>query len=146
MMKTTLAAFSLAFVATLSTAAHAENSKCWGLGTDDKSRPDISCRELTEAFLLSMRGATRTQVLAAMNAGGRPVDGGLHFISNYGMGSRGFSGDANFRFDGNDRVNLITGSIDQAGGASNMEFIWNAEKGFLCSDLPGSRARCNSAK
>jgi hypothetical protein len=145
-VKTTLAAFLLVFAAAMPTATDAENSKCWGLGTDDKSRPDISCRELTEVFLLSMRGATRAQVIAAMNAGGRPVEGGLHFISNYGMGSRGFFGDVNFKFDTNGRVDIITGFVDQAGGASGMEFIWNAEKGFLCSDFPKSRTRCNSGK
>ena len=123
--------------------ASADNSTCWGLGSDDKTLPDIACRELTEPFLRSMIGVTRAQVLAAMNAPGRTDSAGsLHFISNYGMGARGFSGFVNFGFDANDKVLLITAVVDRAGGPSNMQFVWNGGNGYLCSNFPHSQKRC----
>ena len=39
------------------------NSECWG----DETRQDISCRSLTDNFLMSMRGATKAEVVKAMN-------------------------------------------------------------------------------
>lgn len=65
------------------------NSECWG----DDSRQDISCRALTENFLMSMRGATKAEVMKAMNVNGREIERGLHFLSNYSSGQRRGSGD-----------------------------------------------------
>ena len=50
-------------------AIAAGNAQCWG----DDSRQDISCRALTESFLLSMRGATRDEIIKAMGVTGREV-------------------------------------------------------------------------
>ena len=122
--------------------ALADNAACWGYSRDDKERPDISCTELVERFLISMRGATRAEVLKAMNAAGRPVpNDGLHFISNYARGTKGYGGDVNFFFD-DDKVTAITGEVDGPPSApGNIEFIWNAKLPG-CSDFPGSRNRC----
>ncbi len=45
------------------------NSECWG----DESRQDISCRALTEELLLSLRRATKAEVIKAMNVRGLEV-------------------------------------------------------------------------
>jgi hypothetical protein len=120
----------------------ANNAACWGHGQDDPDRYDISCTNLTERFLLSMVGATRSQVLKAMGAKGRQTgEDTLHFISNAGYGE-GWDGPINFRFK-DDAVVEIMGSIDGPGGhPDNMEFVWNADKGVVCSDFPGSDKRC----
>ena len=96
----------------------------------------------TVTFILSLRSASRAEVLKAMNAGGRRLTDGLHFISNAGYG-KGWTGFINFTFDSNDRVTVIYALVDGPNGSlSNMEFIWNAN-GALCSDFPASRNRCN---
>jgi hypothetical protein len=65
------------------------NSECWG----DNSRQDMSCRALTESFLLSMRRATKPEVVKVMGGEDREVEGaGLHFISNYSPVSAGAAG------------------------------------------------------
>ena len=132
------------------------NTECWG----DDTRQDISCRALTEDFLLSMRGATKDEVIKAMNVGGREITSGLHFISNYSKGERWGSGDANFTFDAEGRVSVIAASIDPPGMAGkHADFIWNAfaspslgdeidrsTKNFkrepVCSDFSGKPAKC----
>jgi hypothetical protein len=132
------------------------NSECWG----DDSRQDISCRALTENFLLSMRGATKTEVLKAMNVKGREIGAGLRFISNYSKGERWGSGTANFTFDDKDRVYVIVASIDPPSNAGkSLDFIWNvyaapplgaeidrSTKDFTrqpyCSDFSGRPAKC----
>jgi hypothetical protein len=123
-------------------AIAAGNAQCWG----DDSRQDISCRALTENFLLSMRGATRDEIIKAMGVTGREVELGLHFISNYSKGEREGSGIVNFSFDGTGHVSVITADVDHAGSKGpSMEFIWNASTSPLpfCSDFPGSRSRCD---
>jgi hypothetical protein len=117
------------------------NSECWG---DDK-RQDISCRALTEQFLLSMRDATRAEVIKSMNVQGRNIERGLHFLSNYSRGERWGSGDVNFLFDQRGRVNIIFASIDSPGGNKHVDFMWNRD--LLpagCSDLPDTHmSHCN---
>lgn len=135
------------------------NSECWG----DDTRQDISCRALTEDFLLSMQGATKPEVIKAMNVGGRKIASGLHFISNYSRGERWGSGDVNFTFDTEGRVSVIGASIDPPGMAGKhayfIYFIWSAfaapplgdeidrsTKNFgrqpVCSDFSSKLARC----
>jgi hypothetical protein len=128
------------------TAAAAEqpttgNAACWG----DPERQDISCRQLTEGFLLNMRRATKAEVIAAMGVEGRTVNipNTIRFLSNYSKGQRTGSGSVNFRFDQSGRVDIIYGDIDDPAGHF-YDFMWNAE--LLpngCSDLPNTRmARC----
>lgn len=118
------------------------NSECFG----DGSRQDISCRALTDNFLMSMRGATKVEVVKAMNVTGREIERGLHFLSNYSRGERWGSGDANFLFDQTGRVSVIFASISSPNSeGKHADFIWNSEllpEG--CSDLPGSSMKhCN---
>jgi hypothetical protein len=120
------------------------NSECWG----DESRQDISCRALTDRFLLSMRGATRREVVEAMKVVGREVEGaGLHFVSNYSRGQLWGSGGVNFVFNQAGRVSIIFASIDAPASSNgkHAEFIWNAERDPAgCSDLPGTKMKhCN---
>jgi hypothetical protein len=117
------------------------NSECWG----DETRQDLSCRALTDNFLMGMRGATKAEVVKAMNVSGREMDKGrLHFISNYSRGERWGSGVANFVFDQTGRVSIIFANIDGPDG-THVDFIWNRD--LLpagCSDLPGtSMKHCN---
>ena len=132
------------------------NSECWG----DDRRIDISCRALTEDFLLRMRGATKSQVVAAMNVNGREINQGRRFISNYSKGARWGSGTVNFSFDGDGRVSVIAASIDPPNMAgASAAFIWNiyaapplgeeidrSTKDYsrqpYCSDISGSPAKC----
>jgi len=118
------------------------NSECWG----DNSRQDISCRALTENFLLSMRGATKSQVVKAMQVEGREIpDAGLHFISNYSKGKRWGSGIVNFKFNQDGHVSVIFASLDSPrdnGDVHFFDFIWNAElEPGGCSDLPNTRMK-----
>jgi hypothetical protein len=123
------------------------NSDCWG----DDQRQDISCQNLTEAFLLSMRNAPMATVRAAMKVAGRDVGNGqqseLHFISNYSRGSRWGSGDVNFLFDAKGRVEVISASLDPPYmNGKSADFTWN--RGLMpngCSDLPNSKLhRCTA--
>jgi hypothetical protein len=109
-----------------------------------KTRPDFTCVPLTDRLLVSLEGSTKTEVIKAMKANGRPVDNNkvLHFVSTADR----YSGDMNFQFE-NDTVVLIFGVVDSEAGTS-MEFVWNPSyhgpAANPCSDLPGSRyARCN---
>lgn len=121
------------------TSSEVGNGSCWG-PTDhgDNGRPDISCRALTESFLMSMRGKTEAQVQEAMGVKGRPIDNGMHFISNYSRGANeNNDGDMNFLFDAGGHVSVIYGSFDDD---HNSAYIWNARllpKG--CSDLPHTK-------
>jgi hypothetical protein len=64
-----LMAAMICFASTAAAEHPSGNAACGG----DNSQQDISCRELTESFLLSLRGATREEVLAAMGVqGGEP--------------------------------------------------------------------------
>jgi hypothetical protein len=133
------------------------NAECWG----DDNRQDISCRALTESFLLGMRGATKQEIIKAMNVGGREIGGGLHFISNYSKGERWGSGNVNFTFDDEGRVSVIVASIDPPNmDGKSVDFIWNvyaapplgkeidrSTKDFArqpyCSDFSGSSTKCS---
>lgn len=121
------------------------NSECWG----DNSRQDISCRALTESFLLSMPGATKSEVVKAMGGEGREVEGaGLHFISNYSRGERWGSGIVNFIFNSEGHASVIFANLDRPIAERENEetgilwFVWNAElEPNGCSDLPNTRMK-----
>ena len=133
------------FTLASSQGASADNAACWG----DDSRQDISCRQLTESFLLSMRGAIRDVVIKAMGVKGRETDAFTHFISNYSKGERDGSGFVNFTFDQVGHVSVIYADVDHAYDhdhpQKSMEFIWNARTSWqpYCSDFPGSRHLCH---
>jgi hypothetical protein len=157
-MKTMLVAvvLSLCAVASARAADGKGNAECWG----DDDRQDVSCRALTEKFLLTMRGATKPEVLKAMKVKGREISGGLRFLSNYSKGEQWGSGSVNFTFDENDRVSVITASLDPpAMTGKAADFIWNvyaapplgeaidrSTQDFArqpyCSDISGSPAKC----
>ena len=63
---------------------------------DMKTRPDFTCVPITERLLVSLEHATKAQVIRAMKTDGRPIETGLHFVSN----AEGYSGDVNFEFQG----------------------------------------------
>jgi hypothetical protein len=118
------------------------NSACWG----DDTRQDISCRALTEKFLMSLRGATKAEITKAMGVSGLPrKDGRLHFVSNYAKAERGRTGDVDFSFDHGGKVNIIFAIFDSDSDGLPPEFQWNAE--LLpggCSDLPSTTMKhCN---
>jgi hypothetical protein len=124
------------------------NSECFG----DNSRQDVSCRALTENFLLSMRNATKPEVVRAMGVEGREVDdAGLHFISNYSKGERWGSGVVNFKFNPEGRATVIFATLDsptvelengEVEEIVHAQFIWNAElEPAGCSDLPNTRMK-----
>ena len=132
----------------------ADNSACWG----DESRKDITCANLTEHLLLSLRGQTTEAVRKAMKAPGREIENGLHFLSNYSRGEKIGSGDVNLTFkDG--RATVVSASVDSPSKPAQFEFIWNAyaapplgdefdrsTKDFgrepFCSDFSGRPAKC----
>jgi hypothetical protein len=94
-----------------------------------------------------MRGATKAEVVKAMNVSGREIKDGLHFISNYSSGERRGSGVVNFLFDHNGRVSVISASIDlPITAGKSVDFIWNAERlPEGCSDLPDTHVqRCDA--
>lgn len=133
--------FFLAVVVLLgfSISAFADNSECWGISGDDKRRPEISCKPLTEKFLLSLRDLTRQQVIMAMGAAGQPVDnGGLHYIAN----TKTYSGFMLITFS-NDRVSNIDATVLPTDDAHALEFIWSTSDG-MCSDFPKSKHHCNN--
>jgi hypothetical protein len=134
---------------------HEGNSDCWG----DDSRQDITCKALTEEFLLSLRGARKRDVQIAMLTKGRETNLGLHYISNFSRGGNIGSGIVNFSFDRNDRTYIINASIDSPGQAGEFSFIWNAyaspplgqkldpatmdyTRSPYCSDLSSPENRC----
>ena len=121
------------------------NSECWGkpsAGLEALDRQDISCRALTEKFLLSMEGATREEVIEAMGVKGRDAYEGkaLHFISNYSMGEAWGSGVVNFTFDEDGKASIIEADIDApaSSGLPHVDFLWNRDLQYICSGLPGS--------
>jgi hypothetical protein len=131
-------------VSVLGGPAFADNAKCWGDGVDEPGRPDISCTELTEGLLLSLEGATKAEVLRAMNAPGVPDNGGvLHFVSNYAWRQRSGVGVVDFHFGPDGQVEVINATVDASSGKKGMRFVWNATLGS-CSDFSGSIQRCDN--
>jgi hypothetical protein len=136
-------------------AARADNAACW----DDESRKDITCANLTEHLLLSLRGQRIEDVRKAMKAPGREIENGLHFRSYYSEGKKTGSGDVNVTFkDG--RVTVVSASVDSPSKPAQFEFVWNAyappplgdefdrsTKDFgrepFCSDLSGKPTKCS---
>jgi hypothetical protein len=129
----------LCIACAVSLPGHANNAACWGMDKDDPSRPDISCTKLTERLLLSLRGASRAEVEKTMNAPGiTRGDGRLHYLSN----ATTYSGDVDVTFK-NGRAIIVYGVVQPTDTSKNLEFIWNGEDTSLCSDVPGSRNRCD---
>ena len=136
------------------TAAHADNAACWG----DESRKDITCAKITEYLLLSLRGQTIEGVRKAVKAPGRKIESGLHFLSNYSRGEKTGSESINITFE-DDRVNVVSASVDSSNNPGQFNFIWNAyatpllgnefdrsTKNFkrepFCSDFSGKPTKC----
>ena len=135
--------------------AHAENEACWG----DDSREDITCTQITERLLLSLRGQTEDFVRKAMKAPGRGLDGGLHFISNFSRGEKSGDGDVNVTFE-DGRTTNVSAAIDTLEG-KHRDFIWSAyavpalgseidratkdlKRPPFCSDLSGKPITCST--
>jgi len=139
--------------------ANANNAACWG-EQDDPTRPDISCSRITEKLLLSLRGQSEAVVRKTMEAPGRGIENGLHFLSNYSRGKWSGSGDVNVWFE-NERAASISASVDLPKSA-NQYFTWSAyappplgreidrsTRNFgrqpFCSDLSGKPERCSAS-
>lgn len=135
-MKAVLLTVSMLFGFSMS--AFADNSKCWGIGGDDKRRLEISCTPLTEKLLLSLRGMTLREVIGAMNAPGEPSsDSGLHYIVN----TRKYSGFMVLTFAEN-RVSNISATVQPDDNSPHsLQFIWSAS-GEMCSDFSDSKTPC----
>jgi hypothetical protein len=134
----------IVFVVALSHSAHADNAACWGGGQDDRDRPDITCVPLTEALLIGLEGATRAEVVAAMNAPGSPSDNGsLRFESNYAFRTKGDVGFVDVKFGLDGRVDVIDAAIEAPHHGQGIRFDWNASVAG-CSDFPDSIQRCDN--
>lgn len=121
---------------------HANNAACMGMDEDNPSRPDISCIRLTERLLLSLRGASRAEVEKTMNAPGvMRVEGTLHYLSM----ATTYDGFVNVTFK-NGRAVVVQGLVNPTDTSKHLEFLWNGENAFLCSDFPGSRNQCDAPK
>jgi hypothetical protein len=129
-------------LALLPSLASATCAEAWP--ADMEMRPDFTCVPFTDGLLVSLEGATRSELIKTMEAIGRPLPGKeytLHFVS---VADQPNSGDMNFEIDG-DRVVRIFGVTDSG------EFLWNSgyhgPGAIPCSDLPDSHyARCNEEK
>lgn len=124
------------FLVLIASSSFADNSKCWGgvTGEDDKSRPDIVCKELTQEFVLSFKGQSREEVIERMTSpGAQPSSDVIHYLSN----AEHYDGDINFKFSGN-KVTAITAVI----GENNYNLVWEANGNFFCSDFPSSKKKC----
>jgi hypothetical protein len=132
----------LLVLALLPSLASATCAEAWP--ADMEMRPDFTCVPFTDGLLVSLEGATRSELIKTMKAIGRPLPGKeytLHFVS---VADQPNSGDMNFEIDG-DRVVRIFGVTDSG------EFLWNSgyhgPGAIPCSDLPDSHyARCNEEK
>jgi len=131
-------AIAAAFLLVSSMPAYAGNEACWG----DNSQTNISCHELGERFLMSMRGATQAEVRRAMGVDGRGGAGGsLSFMSLYTTERRGGGGTVIFHFDERGRIVTFDAFVEHANSVGReMEMIWSPT--FYCSDFPGSKKRC----
>jgi hypothetical protein len=99
---------------------------------------------------MSMRGATRADIVKAMGVEGIEIKQvnaltRLHYVSNYSRGERWGSGDVNYSFDDGGRVTIIHALLTGPSASGNYEFIWNATSlPAGCSDLPDSSMNhCN---
>jgi hypothetical protein len=99
--------------------ARAGCEEVWGPYRDE--RPDITCTPLTDEILVSLEGATRSQVIKVMGSSGRPLKDKdtIHFVG----ASDHNSGDVNFAFEG-DLVVRIFGFRD-----SGENFLWKRGEG-----------------
>ena len=64
LLKITLITAAMAVASVSQATTVRGNAACWG----DNNRQDISCQALTDEFLLSLRDATKTEVVKAMGA------------------------------------------------------------------------------
>jgi hypothetical protein len=121
--------------------ARSDDLTCWGNAAPDSAVQGITCTALTEPFLLSMRNATRSEVVRAMGGSGSISGNNISFLSNHAFGVGGGSGAVRFIFGANGRVTTIRASVDRRGQSGEMGFEWTSV-GHQCSDFPGSRQRC----
>ena len=99
----------LLVLALLPSLASATCAEAWP--ADMEMRPDFTCVPFTDGLLVSLEGATRSELIKTMKAIGRPLPGKeytLHFVS---VADQPNSGDMNFEIDG-DRVVRIFGVTD----------------------------------
>lgn len=98
-----------------------------------KERPAFTCVSLTDRLLVRLEGATRTDVIKAMKANGRPFPGEENVVQFVSAADHD-GGYINFEIV-DDRVVRIFGEMDTG------RFLWNPsapDAGGICSDLPGS--------
>lgn len=131
-----------AFFLSIGVGMSADNAACWG----DPSMEQMSCTELTERFLSSLKNVSRAGLVALMKAEGVHLDKSdlksWHFISNAKRGKGAYTGDLNVTLE-DDRVVLVWAMIDVDHGHP-IEYVWNAARQAECSDFPKSRLpRCN---
>lgn len=130
-----------AILITAAGTAHPDDLTCWGDAAPDSTVQGITCTALTQPFLLSMRKATRSDVIRAMGGSGTIAGNNISFLSNHAFGVGGGSGDVRFIFGADGRVTTIRASVDQPEQAGEMQFEWTSG-GYQCSDFPGSHQRC----
>ena len=133
---------SVLVLALSASVASATCAETWP--ADMETRPDFTCVPFTDGLLVSLEGATKSELIKTMKAIGRPLPRTaytLHFVS---VADQPNCGDMNFEIEG-DRVVRIFGVTDSG------EFLWNSgyhgPGAIPCSDLPDSHyARCNEEK
>ncbi len=139
-MRFRIFAAALAVMLVAGPAARADNSACWGFGKNDESRPDVTCRPLTQKLITSLRRASLAHVMRAMDAPGQPTaKDTLHFMGNAKGGAP--TGVVDFTFQ-HGVVASIAADIDPAtDGGKHIRYRWS-RRGPNCSDFPRSRRRC----
>ncbi len=140
-MTTRHLALTAAVFFTMFGPARSDDLTCWGNAAPDSTVQGITCTALTEPFLLSMRNATRREVVRAMGGSGTIAANNISFLSNHAFGVGGGSGAVRFIFGAGGRVMTIRASVDRPGQAGEMRFEWTSG-GHQCSDFPSSSSRC----
>ena len=108
--------FAVVALALATTKAAATCQEVWEPPIAD--RPEISCAKFTVGLLLSLRGATREQVVEAMNATGLPWKEKSNLMLHFVSPQEQLGGDMNFVFGDGSRVTRIFGVIDK------QDFVW----------------------
>ncbi len=109
----------------VSQAAWADD-ECWGAGPGSQI-PEMTCTMITDDVLTALEGATRAEVIKAMNSNGSPTAPDiLYFLSNYRGGEHGFAGPVYFQFGPEGRTDRITAVIspEDNDNGLNEHFEW----------------------
>ena len=106
---------------------------------DAARQPDTSCVPLTGGLLMRLRSATRSQVIAALQAPGEAMaHDTLHFRSVAADGDAApGTGDLMVTFGPAGRVIGIVATIEQGPSAPTAMFSFSALKNRACGDLAG---------